>query len=155
MTRRLVALVWLAFAVLWSAWIRIDTALADPNFDAHDARGMLRSDPALLFYLTEEIGRSLDEGRLLPRDFRADPRIQHPFVTDVPAEFPVGQEFLVAWVWHLLGGDSGPPLHLVALYVMAAVAALKIMSPAFVEARRSSFTSQRMMRRCAREAYLR
>lgn len=124
MTRRLVALVWLAFAVLWSAWIRIDTALADPNFDAHDARGMLRSDPALLFYLTEEIGRSLDEGRLLPRDFRADPRIQHPFVTDVPAEFPVGQEFLVAWVWHLLGGDSGPPLHVVALYVMAAVAAL-------------------------------
>lgn len=124
MTRRLVAFVGLAFAVLWGAWIRVDTALSDPNFDARDARGMLRSDPALLYYLTGEIGRGLGEGRLTPRDFRADPRIQHPFVTDVPAEFPVGQEFLVAAVWRLLGAESAPPLHVVALGVMAALAAL-------------------------------
>ncbi len=121
---RLVALVWLACAVLWGAWIRFDTALADPNFDARDPRGMLRSDPALLYYLTSEIGGSLGAGRLTPEDFRADPRIQHPFATDVPAEFPVGQEFLVAGVWHLLGAESAPPLHVVALGVMAAVAAL-------------------------------
>jgi len=123
---RLVLLAWLAFAVLWGAWIRIDTALADPNFDAHDARGMLRSDPALLYYLCDEIGNGLREGRSTPADFRADPRIQHPFVTDVPAEFPVGQEFLVAWAdalqrkWR----SEPAPLHVVALVVMAFVAAL-------------------------------
>jgi len=123
---RLVALGWLAFAVAWGAWIRIDTALADPSFDARDARGMLRSDPALLYYLCDEIGASAREGRLTPPDFRADPRIQHPFLTDVPAEFPVGQEFLVAWADALQREwRSAPaPLHVVALVVMSLVAAL-------------------------------
>jgi hypothetical protein len=122
-TRRLVALVWLAFAVLWGAWIRVDTALSDPNFDARDARGMLRSDPALLYYLTEEIERGFEEGRLAPADFRADPRIQHPFVTDVPADFPVGEEYLVALARFLLG-EPKPPLHVVALVVSSFVAGL-------------------------------
>lgn len=126
MTRRLVALVWLVLAILWGAWIRIDTARADPNFDARDARGLLRSDPALLYYLTDEIGRSLGAGRQTPVDFRADPRIQHPFVTDVPAEFPVAQEFLVAWADRLQRTlrDEPVPLHVVALVVMAVVSAL-------------------------------
>jgi len=107
--------------VLWGAWIRADTALGDPNFDAHDARGMLRSDPALLYYLTERI---LEEGGGVPADFGAEPRIQHPFATDVPAEFPLGQEFLVAWAQRLLGGAT--PLHVTALWVMAGVASLAL-----------------------------
>jgi hypothetical protein len=123
---RLVALLWLAFAVAWGAWIRIDTALADPDFDARDARGMLRSDPALLYYLCSELAESARAGRLAPADFRADPRIQHPFVTDVPAEFPVGQEFLVAWadVLQREWRSAPAPLHVVALVVMSFVSAL-------------------------------
>jgi hypothetical protein len=77
---------------------------------------MLRSDPALLYYVTEEIRSSIDQARLEPREFHADPRIQHPFLTDVPAEFPVGQEFLVAWAaWtQARWGGEPAPLHVVA-----------------------------------------
>ena len=118
MTRRLVAFLLLALAVAWGGWIRVDTALADPNFDAHDARGLLRSDPALLYYLTERI---VEAGGGVPADFHAEPRIQHPYATDVPAEFPIGQEFLVAWTQRLVGARV--PLHVTALWVMGFVAA--------------------------------
>src|SRR5262249_42299848 len=116
-TRRLAALAVVAAAIVWGAWIRIDTARSDPGFDARDARGLLRSDPALLYYITERI---VDAGGV-PADFRADPRIQHPFVTDVPAEFPVGQEFLVAGAQRFSGAT---PLHVTALRVMSVCAAL-------------------------------
>jgi len=123
---RWLALGWLLAAVAWSAWIRVDTTLSDPGFDAHDARGILRSDPALLFYLSTEIRQALALGEPVPADFHADPRIQHPYLTDVPTEFPTGPEFLVAWadrLWAALGGKP-TPLHVVALVVMAVVASL-------------------------------
>jgi hypothetical protein len=109
----------------WGAAVRIHTTLADPNFDARDGRGLLRSDPALLSYLTAEIGAAMGEGRLIPRDFRADPRLQHPFVTDVPREFPVGPEFLVAACDQLQRALLAEPLplHAVALVVLSAVGA--------------------------------
>ncbi|MSR61305.1 MAG: hypothetical protein EXS08_02495 [Planctomycetes bacterium] len=119
--QRLLVGLGLCALVLWGAWIRAHTALADPNFDAHDARGMLRSDPALLYYLTERI---LESGGGVPVDFGAETRIQHPFATDVPAEFPLGAEFLVAWAQRYLGGAT--PLHVTALWVMAGVAALAV-----------------------------
>jgi len=126
--RRARALAWLVLvgAVLWGAGVRIHTTLADPGFDASDARGLLRSDPALLAYLTQEIGAALEEGRLVPREFHADPRLQHPFVTDVPREFPVGQEFLVAWAERLQRAllAEPAPLHVVALWVMSLASAL-------------------------------
>lgn len=115
---RLGVALFLLAAVLWGAWIRIDTTLRDPDFDAADARGILRSDPALLLYLSERI---VAAGGGLPEDFHAERRLQHPFVTDVPAEFPIGQEFLVAWTARTLFPDT--PLHVVALYVMSCVAA--------------------------------
>lgn len=115
---RLGVVAFLLAAVGWGAWIRIDTTLRDPDFDAVDARGILRSDPALLLYLTERI---VAAGGVLPADFRAEERLQHPFVTDVPAEFPIGQEFLVAWAARALFPDT--PLHVVALRVMSLVAA--------------------------------
>jgi len=108
-------------AVVWGAWIRVETALADPNFDAQRPEGMLRSDPALLYYITEELVHSLGSGAL-PEDFRADPRIQHPDLTDVPAEFGVGQEFLVAGARVLF--PSQRPLHVFCLQVTSFLAAL-------------------------------
>src|SRR6185295_16599383 len=42
-TRRSAAILVLVCAVAWGAWIRVATTLADPSFDAHDARGLMRS----------------------------------------------------------------------------------------------------------------
>jgi hypothetical protein len=105
--------------VVFSAAVRIETALDDPGFDARDPAGMLKSDPALLYHFTERI---LAAGGGVPADFRADPRVQWPALTDVPAEFTVGQEFLVAWAARALGGDV--PLHVRCVQVMAVVASL-------------------------------
>ncbi|MFH0981135.1 MAG: hypothetical protein V2A79_06325 [Planctomycetota bacterium] len=106
-------------AVAVSAALRIHTALTDPNFDCHDARPMLRSDPALLYYITERI---IEGGGLPPADFRADPRVEYPDTCDLPATFTVGQEFLVAWSYLLL--DRRIPLHVLCIWAMGICASL-------------------------------
>ncbi len=119
---RLVRLVpWAVLALLLalSAKTRIDAALRDPNFDVESPDGLLKSDPALLYYITERI---VARGGLAPGDFRADPRVQHPDLTDLPAEFAVGQEFLVAWCYRLFAPDE--PLHVVCVRVMSLTATL-------------------------------
>jgi len=123
-TRRLVALAWLCVAIAWGAWIRVDAVLSDPDLDLARSRGLLRSDPALLYYITERVLEGgLERGSLVPDDFRADPRVQHPDVTDLAAEFAVGQEFLVAGAQALRGPESEVPLARTALEVMAVSAA--------------------------------
>jgi len=107
----------LALVILGSD-LRLQTALADSNFDAERAEGMLKSDPGLLYYITERI---LEAGGGVPSDFRSDPRVQHPDLTDLPAEFTVGQEFLVAWARILSGSEE--PLHVFAQRVMSWCAA--------------------------------
>jgi hypothetical protein len=103
----------------FSAVVRIRTALADPNFDRVHAEGMLKSDPGLLYYFTERI---LESGGRAPSDFRADPRVEYPLTTDIPAMFPVGQEFVVAWSYRWLG--DAMPLHVFCVWIMGAFAAL-------------------------------
>ncbi len=115
--RRLVLLVVGLCAIAFGSCVRIQTALHDPGFDRADPRGLLRSDPALLYYVTERI---VDAGGGFPDDWRADPRIEHPGGFDVPANLTVGEEFLVAWA-HLLTGQSFP-LHVVCVVVMGVVA---------------------------------
>lgn len=109
----------LALVVLlaFSSWVRIDTALSLPEFDTERAEGMLKSDPGLLYYMTQRV---VDSGGGLPEDFRSDLRIEFPLESDLPAMFTVGQEFLVAWLYLLFGGDL--PLHTFALIVMAIIA---------------------------------
>lgn len=119
---RLLCALLLLLLVAAGTAIRVHTTLDDPNFDAEDARPLLRSDPGLLFYVTERIA---DAGGLPPEDFGADPRIEHPSTSDVPAMFTVGQEFVVAWAW-LLSGKSAP-LHICALWVMAFFASLSVL----------------------------
>ena len=108
-----------ALCCLLGAGLRIRTALRDPGFDVHDSRGMLRSDPGLLIYLTQRI---VDAHGRPPDDFRADPRIEHPELTDVPATFTIGQEFAVAWAYLLLGGAM--PLHVFCVWAMGFWASL-------------------------------
>jgi Q-cell neuroblast polarization protein len=119
--RRNLALGWLiaVLCVALGSTLRIHAALDDPNFDAVDARGMLKSDPGLLYYLTERI---VDARGALPTDFRADPRIEHPGTTDALAKFTVGQEFVVAWGYLLCG--RGMPLHVFCVWIMGIWASL-------------------------------
>ena len=106
----------LAVVVFGSTALRIHEASSDPNFGVRGAAGALKSDPALLYYLTQRLIES--EG--VPADFRADPRIEHPATVDVPATFTVGQEFLLAWIGRL----SGAKLMRLSVVVMAFTAAL-------------------------------
>jgi len=119
--RRLVSAVVVLAAVVIGSAIRIHTALSDPNFDKGDARPMLRSDPGLLYYITERI---IEGGGLPPGDFRADPRVEYPETTDLPAMETVSQEFLVAWCYLLFGGQV--PLHVFCVWVMGVFASLAV-----------------------------
>lgn len=101
------------------AWVRIETTLSLESFDAARPERMLQSDPALLYYFADRI---VESGGLPPDDFRADPRLEHPETSDLPAMFTVGQEFLVAWSHLLFGGNTG--LHVTAVVVMGIVASL-------------------------------
>ncbi|MBK7875581.1 MAG: hypothetical protein IPJ77_07495 [Planctomycetes bacterium] len=105
--------------VLLGAWARVHAALGDPNFDAQTVEGMLKSDPALLYYFIERI---LEAGGGLPADFRADPRILHPDTVDVLALFPLGMEFVIAWARELTGSTT--PLHVFCLQVTSLLASL-------------------------------
>jgi len=116
--RALVALA-LAAIVFGGAWVRTAVALDDPGFDRTQPVGMLKSDPALLYYVTERVVEA--EG-LFPDDLRADPRVQHPRGTDLAAEFTVGQELLVGWTYPRLA--FGAPLHVHAQRVMSLFASL-------------------------------
>lgn len=68
------AAVLIAAIALGSA-VRIQTAFSLSTFDPVHPERMLKSDPALLTYITQRI---LDSGGLPPDDFRADPRVEHP-----------------------------------------------------------------------------
>jgi len=107
--------------VAFGSLVRIETAFSLPGFDKVHAEGMLRSDNALLYYLTQRV---VESGGRVPPDFRADPRVEHPLESDLPAMFTVGQEFVVAWSYLLFGG--GMPLHTFAVIVMGIIASLAV-----------------------------
>jgi len=112
-------LITLLFVVALGAGARIDSALTSEDFDQESAQGMLFSDPGLLYYLTERV---VESGGSPPADFRADPRIEHPDLVDIPERFTVGQEFLIAWLHRVSWFDM--PLHVLCVWVMGIIASL-------------------------------
>ena len=50
--------------------------------DTGSSAGLLKSDPGLLYYLTQRV---VDSGGGAPDDWRADPRIEYPSTVDIPA----------------------------------------------------------------------
>jgi len=118
---RAISLGWIVavLCVAFGAALRTRVAFSDPNFDRESPVGMLKSDPGLLYYFTESI---VEAGGRPPADFRADPRVEHPALVDIPAKFTVGQEFAVAWGYLLLG--RGMPLHVFSVWIMAIWASL-------------------------------
>jgi hypothetical protein len=116
---RLVGLAFLLLAVAFGSYIRIHTGLKDPNFAADAPEGVMRSDPGFLYYLVERV---IEGKGLPPADFRADPRVEHPLLTDLPALDAVSQEFPIAWSYLLWGGKE--PLHVFSLWFMGIFASL-------------------------------
>lgn len=110
-----------ALLVGLSTAVRVTAAYRTAGFDRVDPRGMLRSDPALLFYLTSRVAEA--DGAV-PPDWRADPRIESGSLTDIPAQFAVGEEFLIGWSYRALGLDV--PLHVYCTWVLGLVAALGV-----------------------------
>jgi hypothetical protein len=126
-------------AIALGAFLRIHTALTDPSFDVHSAKGLLKSDPGLLYYVTDRI---VESGGAPPDDLRADPNIEWPELSDWPAMETVGQEFVVAWCKLFLAPDT--PLHVVAVYAMgifASLAAIGVYGLAFELSRRHLWAS--------------
>ncbi|MDP6955089.1 MAG: hypothetical protein QF599_03860, partial [Planctomycetota bacterium] len=105
-----------------AAGLRLGLAFGDGHITTSPLAGLLKSDPALIHYLTEGI---VEAGGVPPADYRADPRIEYPETVDIPATYTVGQEFPVAWLYLAL--DGRVPLHLVALWFMGAWASLTVL----------------------------
>jgi hypothetical protein len=105
-----------------SCWVRIHYTLEDPGFDKEDASGLLKSDPGLLYYITEKV---IDAGGWPPPDVHADPGPAWPERVDLPSMFNVGEEYIIAWAWKLFGGTG--PLHVFIVEVMGCVASLAIL----------------------------
>ncbi|HJO26911.1 MAG TPA: hypothetical protein QF730_06670 [Planctomycetota bacterium] len=123
----LVTALGLLLLVVLAAGLRLGLALGDGVLTETPAAGLLKSDPALIHYLTERI---VDAGGGLPADYRADPRLEYPETVDIPATYTVGQEFPVAWL-HLALARLRPAtplsLHLVALWFMACWTSLTVL----------------------------
>jgi len=104
--------------VLFSAFVRVQIARHDTNFASATAEGLLKSDPALVHYVTSRI---VENGGFAPTELSADPLVEHPAGLNLPASLTIGQEYLIAWAHLLVGGER--PLHEVALLLMALTAA--------------------------------
>jgi len=113
-----VQLGFLVLIVVAGTGLRVHGALSDPAFRSSEIEGLLRSDPALLYYLTQRVTAAGGA----PADWRADANLAYPETVDVPSVYTVGQEFLVAAV-HGLGGSS-LPLHLLCIWLFALTASL-------------------------------
>lgn len=112
-----------ALVVAAAAAFRLTLVLGDDGFSRDDPARVLKSDPALVYYITQQLA----EGQsLVPPDFRADTRIEHPHAVDIPRQFTVFEEWLVAAVYRLLPGT--PPLHMVALVTLSIVASCALLA---------------------------
>jgi hypothetical protein len=110
---------WLGLCLMVAlvAWARVSLTLADPGFDAADARGLLRSDPAVLFHFVDSILRAGG----LPAEFPAHARLEAPDPMSIPTLFPLGPEFLIALFHAAFGADQ--PLHISCLWFSSIAAA--------------------------------
>jgi len=119
---RLLGLSFALLLVAFGTWVRVDTAVSDPNFDLGRPEGLFKSDPGLLYYLVQRVEEA---GGGVPDDWRADANIEHPRRIDVPATFTVGQEFLIAWAHRALAPRAA--LHVFCLWSMAVCASLAVL----------------------------
>ncbi len=105
--------------VALSTGLRWELAAASGHFDA-DPIGSVRSDPGLLYYLSERVASQGADAMGL------DMHIEHPDGVHIARNYALGQEGLLAFARRWV--EPGFPLHLLALRIMALVASLSIVS---------------------------
>ncbi|MDP6740752.1 MAG: hypothetical protein QF404_12155, partial [Planctomycetota bacterium] len=110
----------LSLLVAFSTGLRIEKALDSGHFDANPV-GSVRTDPGLLYYLTEHVAHSREDKEEWP----VDARIEHPAGVSIPAQYSLGQEGVVALVRRVVG--NGMPTHQLALRLMAFLASLTLL----------------------------
>jgi hypothetical protein len=94
----------LAVMAVWRTRVAVTHAI--PNWDSRDARGLMKSDPALLYWFTQRIA---ENGGRIPSDLAHTRAVQWPDEVDARVEFPQAQMWLAASTWRWLGGEQ--PLH--------------------------------------------
>jgi len=115
----LVALV-LALLVALSAGLRIEKAMDSGHFDNNPV-GAVRSDPGLLYYLAEHpLSATADVNR-----WPVDRNIEYPEGVSIPADYCLGQEWILKLARRVAGDDL--PTHLLAIRVMALLASLTVL----------------------------
>jgi hypothetical protein len=105
--------------VAFGCYVRIAATFAEPRFNAEDPRGLLKSDPALLYHFVRQLA---DGEEFLPDDFRADSHVEHPELSDLPAMFTIAPEYLLAFLYRWL--DPEMALHAFCALVMAVFTSL-------------------------------
>src|SRR5688572_25451590 len=94
----------LAVVLVWRT--RVELTHAIPNWNRQDPEGLLKSDPALLYWFTTRIA---ENGGGIPDDLAHTSAVQWPDVVDARVEFPQAQMVLAANTWRWSGGER--PLH--------------------------------------------
>jgi len=94
----------LAVVAVWRTRVAVTHAI--PNWNQEDPRGLLKSDPALLYWFTTRIA---ENGGRLPDDLAHTNAVQWPDAVDARVEFPQAQMWLAANTWRWCGAPL--PLH--------------------------------------------
>ena len=118
---RVAAIAGVLCLILFGTGVRIHGAFSNPRFDAAHPERLLKSDPALLYYMLERV---IEAGGAVPAEFRADPRVEHPEPVDLAVLDSAGMEFPLAWIHRALG--LGAPLVAFCTIAMAVVASLGV-----------------------------
>jgi hypothetical protein len=104
------------------AWrIRVGMTEGLPIWDPASPVGVMKSDPALLFWFSERIAEA---GGALPDDLAACTSVQWPDAVDARVEFPQLQPWLAAASWRAFGGAM--PLHAWCATFFSLLAALTL-----------------------------
>lgn len=105
----LVTVLLLAALVGGATALRVAITHAQPNWDRTSPVGLLKSDPALLYWFTQRLAADADPGGPSADDLAATTAIQWPDAVDARVEFPQLQMQLAAATWRWFGGST--PLH--------------------------------------------
>jgi hypothetical protein len=117
--RGLLASIALLLAVVAGWRMRVWITHSNPAWERDSPVGLLKSDPALLYWFTERIA---EDGGSIPDDFARTTSVQWPDEVDARVEFPQLQPWLAANLWRAFGGRT--PLHEFCLSLFSFLAAL-------------------------------
>lgn len=101
----LVTVLLLAALVGGATALRVSITHAQPSWDRSSPIGLLKSDPALLYWFTQRLAADAPHAD----DLAATTAIQWPDAVDARVEFPQLQMQLAAATWRWFGGST--PLH--------------------------------------------